>query len=74
MFLKEIVINTRNLVNLTQDRDYWKVLVNAALNLMKLVITKLSQNVPQKTHVLSDIYSCLNIPTTINYLEPFLEP
>jgi hypothetical protein len=33
MDLKEIVINTRNWVDSAQDRDYWKALVNAALNL-----------------------------------------
>ena len=33
MNLKEIGINTRNWVDLTQDRDYWRALVNAALNL-----------------------------------------
>ena len=32
MALKEIYINTRNWVDLAQDRDYWKALVNAALN------------------------------------------
>ena len=32
MELKEIGIHTRNLVNFTQDRDYWRTLVNAALN------------------------------------------
>ena len=31
--LKEIDINTRNWVNSTQDKDYWRVLVNATLNL-----------------------------------------
>ena len=31
--LKEIGINTRNWVNSAQDRDYWRFLVNAALNL-----------------------------------------
>ena len=31
--LKEIGINTRNLVDLTHDRDYWRALVNAALDL-----------------------------------------
>ena len=33
MDLKEIVINTRNWVDSTQVRDYWRALVNAALNL-----------------------------------------
>ena len=30
MDLKEIGINTRNWVDLAQDRDYWRVLVNTA--------------------------------------------
>ena len=33
MDLKEICINTRNWVDSAQDRDYWRALVNAALNL-----------------------------------------
>ena len=33
MDLKEIGINTWNLVDLAQDRDYWRVHVNAALDL-----------------------------------------
>ena len=33
MDLKEIGINTRNWVDSAKDRDYWKALVNAALNL-----------------------------------------
>ena len=33
MDLKEIGINSRNLVDSAQDRDYWRALVNAALNL-----------------------------------------
>ena len=33
MDLKEIDINTRNWVDSAQDRDYWRALVNAALNL-----------------------------------------
>ena len=33
MDIKEIGINTRNWVDLTQHRDYWRALVNAALNL-----------------------------------------
>ena len=31
--LKEIGINTRNWVYSTEDRDYWRVLVNTELNL-----------------------------------------
>ena len=31
MYLKEIGINTRNWVGSAQVRDYWRVLVNAAL-------------------------------------------
>ena len=33
MDLKEIGIYMRNWVDLTQDRDYWRAIVNAALNL-----------------------------------------
>ena len=33
MDLKEIGINTRNWGDSAQDRDYWKVLANATLNL-----------------------------------------
>jgi hypothetical protein len=33
MDLKEIGINTRNWVDSAQDMDYWRALVNAALNL-----------------------------------------
>ena len=33
MDLEEIGINTRNWVDSPQDRDYWRALVNAALNL-----------------------------------------
>ena len=33
MELKEIGINMRNWVDLSQDRDYWSALVDAALNL-----------------------------------------
>ena len=32
MDLKEIGINTRNWVESTQDRDYWRAVVNAALS------------------------------------------
>jgi hypothetical protein len=33
MDLKEIGIDTRNWVDSAQDRDYWRALANAALNL-----------------------------------------
>ena len=33
MDLKELGINTRNWVDLSQNRDYWRALVNAALDL-----------------------------------------
>ena len=33
MDLKEIGINTRNWVDSTEDRDCWRALLNAALNL-----------------------------------------
>ena len=33
MDLKEIGINTRNWVDLAQDRDYWRALMNTTLNL-----------------------------------------
>ena len=33
MHLKEIGIDTRNWADLAQDRDYWRALVNVALNL-----------------------------------------
>ena len=33
MDLKEIGVNTKNLLDLIKDRIYWRALVNAALNL-----------------------------------------
>jgi hypothetical protein len=33
MDLKEIGINTKNWVDSAQDKDYWRAVVNAALNL-----------------------------------------
>ena len=33
MDLKEIGMNTRNWVDSSQDRDYWRALVDAAMNL-----------------------------------------
>ena len=32
MDFKDICVNTRNWVDLTRDRDYWRALVNAALD------------------------------------------
>jgi hypothetical protein len=32
MDLREICINTKNWVDLAQDSDYWRVLVNVAMN------------------------------------------
>jgi hypothetical protein len=34
MNLKEICINTRSWVDSAQDTDYWRVIVNVALNLL----------------------------------------
>ena len=34
--VKEIGVNVRNWVDLAQNRDYWRVLVNATLNLQVL--------------------------------------
>ena len=33
IYLKEIGINTKNLVGSAKGREYWRVLVNVALNL-----------------------------------------
>ena len=33
MGLKEVGVNTRNWIGLIRDRDYWRTLVNAELNL-----------------------------------------
>ena len=41
MNLKEIGINTRNWIDLAQDRDYWRALENAALNLLVPTAMKL---------------------------------
>ena len=34
MDLKEIGVNMRSWIDSAQDRDYWRALVNAALNLL----------------------------------------
>ena len=33
MYLKEIAVNMKNWADSAQDGDYWRALVNAALNL-----------------------------------------
>ena len=50
MDLKEIGVNTRNWVGSTQDRDYWKTLVNVILNLVVPYAMKLVSS------LLSDVY------------------
>ena len=73
MYLKEMGINAKNWVDSTQDRDYWRALVNAALNLrvpkaMELVNNnnnnnnnnnKTNNNNNNKTRVTDD--SCIGI-------------
>jgi hypothetical protein len=41
MDLKEIDINTRNCIDSDQDGDYWRTLVNVALNLGVLQAMKI---------------------------------
>ena len=43
MDLKEIGINTKNWVDSSQDRDYWRDLVNAAL-ILRFYNPKISNN------------------------------
>ena len=46
MDLKEMGINTRNWVDSSQDRDYWRALVNAALNrISKLLLLLVLLNI-----------------------------
>ena len=45
MDLGEIGNNTRSWVNSTQDRDYWRALVNAPLNLWVAEIMELVSNI-----------------------------
>ena len=46
MDLKEMVINMRNWVDSVQDRDYWKALVNTALNSSSISHTVYIINLP----------------------------
>ena len=41
MDLKEIGINTRNWVDSTRDRNYWRALVNVSLNLRVSLVMEL---------------------------------
>ena len=59
MDLKEIGINTRNWVDSAQDRDYWRTLVNAALNL----------RVPCATELVYVV--ALRKALVVGYIEPF---
>ena len=38
MILEEIGINTRNWVNLAEDRDYWQALVNTHIKLSGVLV------------------------------------
>ena len=49
MDLKEIGVSVRSWIDSAQDRDYWRALVNAALNLW----------VPQGTESVSCVLPCL---------------
>ena len=48
MNLEEVGVNNRNLVDSTQDRDYWRPIVNAALNF----------RIPQVIELASVLYCC----------------
>ena len=50
MDAKEVGINTGNWVDSAQDRDYWRGLVNAALNLR--VPTRMELILPQHCDVM----------------------
>ena len=68
MDLEEIGINTRNWVDSAQDRDYWRALVNAALNLrvpqaMELVIDVKTIEfflIIVMSHSLTLVFFCIN--------------
>ena len=42
MNLKEMGVSTRNLINSTKDRDYWRALVNVPLNLLFFLAHRVS--------------------------------
>ena len=47
MDLNEIGVNVRSWIDLAQDRDYWRALVNVALNLWVLLLMELFKNSTQ---------------------------
>ena len=61
MDLKEISINTRNWVNSAQGRDYWRALMNAALNYLQERDFQEGQGVDGKT-----ILKCISKEININ--------
>ena len=74
MDLKEIGINTRNWVDLAQDTDYWRPLVNAAVNLRVTQSTKLVHNFSNYlstcgfSHSINFILAILIFVTTIIFM------
>ena len=49
MDLEDVSINTRNCVDSAQDRDYWRAIVNAALNLRVPLAMELVSSVRKET-------------------------
>ena len=58
MDLKEMGINTRNRVDLAQDKDYWRTLVNVALNLRVSLAMELVSLVNCKISFCYMIFHC----------------
>ena len=54
MDLEEIGINAGNWVDSTQDMDYWRALVNAALNLRVPLTMELVYTTIRSTHSSTD--------------------
>ena len=61
MDLKEIGFNTKNWVDSAQDRDYWRPLVNAVLNLRLSYAMELSTYFFAET--LCYVIQTTNVPT-----------
>ena len=61
MDFKEIGINTRNWVDSTQNRDYWKTLENAVLNLRVPISHVVSELIIEVTiKLISKYHTCKN--------------